>query len=224
MGELNINPSMIKIPFLGGMLISETIVVTWLVMAILIIFSYFVRFFLLKSFKEIPSGIQNIIEFSIESIEKFSRGILGETGGDIAPYVFTLAAFIIFSGFIELLGLRAPTADLSMTATLAIITLLLINYFAIRHKGLMGRIKDFGKPVFFIAPIKVLVELALPVSLSCRLFGNMLGGLIVMDILYMVVPIGIPAFISIYFNVFHALIQTFVFILLSLTFIKEAVE
>jgi F-type H+-transporting ATPase subunit a len=224
MGELNINPGMIKVPFLGGMFISETIVVTWLVMLVLIIFSCFVRFFLLKGFKEIPSGLQNIIEFSIESIEKFSKGILGEIGGGIAPYIFTLAAFIGLSGFIELLGLRAPTADLSLTATLAIVTFFLINYFAIRHKGLMGRIKDLGKPVFFIAPINVLVELALPVSLSCRLFGNMLGGLIVMDILYKVVPIGIPAILSIYFNLFHALVQTFVFILLSLTFIKEAVE
>lgn len=224
MGELNINPGLIKIPFLGGILISETIIVTWLVMAVLILFSCFVRFVLFKNFKEMPVGIQNILEFAIESIENFSKGILGENGGKIAPYIFTLASFIVLSGFIELFGLRPPTADLSMTATLAVITFILINYFAIRRKGVIGRIKDYGKPVFFIAPIKVLVDFALPVSLSCRLFGNMLGGLIVMDILYMVAPIGIPAFLSIYFNVFHALIQTYVFVLLSLTFIREAVE
>jgi F-type H+-transporting ATPase subunit a len=162
------------------------------------------------------------LHFTIK--HSFTINYLGETGKVLAPYVLTLALFIFFSDLVELLGPRPPTADLSMTAALAIMTFFLIHYFGIRKKGIRGRIKDFAKPMPFIAPIKILTDLAAPVSLSCRLFGNILGGLIVMDLIYIVFPFVIPAFLSIYFNLFHAGMQTFIFITLSIRFIGEAIE
>jgi len=224
MENMHIEPGTTVFPIFGGIEISNTILVTWIVMAILISFALVVRFFLLNRFTEVPRGLQNVIEILVETINNFTANHLGEIGKALAPYVLTLALFIFFADLIELFGLRPPTADLSMTAALALITFFLINYFGIRKKGFLGRIKDLGKPIPFIAPIKILTDLAAPVSLACRLFGNILGGLIVMDLIYIVFPFAIPAFLSIYFNLFHAGMQTFIFITLSLTFIGEAVE
>jgi F-type H+-transporting ATPase subunit a len=84
-----------------------------------------------------------------------------------------------------------------------------------------------ASPTPIVFPIKIVTDLAIPVSLACRLFGNMLGGMIVMDLLYMALgnaAVGIPSILGLYFNVFHPLIQTFIFVTLSLTFINEAVE
>ena len=114
-----------------------------------------------------------------------------------------------------------------MTLAMALITFVLINYYGIRKKGVLGRIKSLGKPNPVIFPIKVLSDIAVPVSLACRLFGNMLGGMIVMDLLYMALgnaAIGFPSVLGLYFNVFHPLIQTYIFVTLTLTFIGEAVE
>ena len=123
--------------------------------------------------------------------------------------------------------LRAPTSDITMTFSMALITFVLINYYGIRKKGVGGRIKSMAKPTPVVFPIKVVSDLAVPVSLACRLFGNMLGGMIVMDLLYMALgnaAIGFPSVLGLYFNVFHPLIQTYIFITLTLTFIGEAVE
>ena len=128
---------------------------------------------------------------------------------------------------VELLGYRAPTADITMTFALALITFILINYYGIKKKGVVGRIKSLAKPTPVVYPMKIVSDLAVPVSLACRLFGNMLGGMIVMDLLYYALgsaAIGIPSVLGLYFNLFHPLIQTFIFVTLTLTFINEAVE
>ena len=79
---------------------------------------------------------------------------------------------------------------------------------------------------YYLAPVKIVTDLAVPVSLSCRLFGNILGGMIIMELIYSIAAARwvIPAFLSIYFTLFHTLIQTFIFITLSLAFMNEALE
>lgn len=97
----------------------------------------------------------------------------------------------------------------------------------LKKKGVVGRIKSLAKPTPVVFPMKIVSDLAVPVSLACRLFGNMLGGMIVMDLLYYALgsaAIGIPSVLGLYFNLFHPLIQTFIFVTLTLTFINEAVE
>jgi F-type H+-transporting ATPase subunit a len=141
--------------------------------------------------------------------------------------MFTIAILIFGTDFIELLGFRPPTADLVMTLSMALITFVLINYYGIKEKGLGGRIKSLASPNAAILPIRILVDLAIPVSLACRLFGNILGGMIVMDLLKYALGaggIGLTPLAGLYFNVFHPAIQAFIFITLSLTFISEAVE
>ena len=174
-----------------------------------------------------PKGIQNLLEIAVDAMENFAKGSLMDYSGVLAPYMFTLAVFMIFSAASELFGLRAPTSDIVTTFSMGIITFVLINFFGIKKKGLSGRIKGMASPTPLVFPMKILSDIAVPVSLACRLFGNMLGGLIVMDLLKSVLggyASGLPAVMGLYFNLFHPVIQAYIFIILSMTFINEAIE
>jgi len=110
---------------------------------------------------------------------------------------------------------------------MSLITFFLINYYGIKKKKLSGRLVSLTKPTPLVTPFKIISDIATPVSLACRLFGNMLGGMIVMDLLKSSLggyAVGIPAVAGLYFNLFHPLIQTYIFVILSLTFINEAAE
>lgn len=196
--------------------------------AFVLILALIFRFFIFPGFKEEPKGIQNMIELVIETVDKFTNDALHHPLGDnIAAYVLTVGCYMIFCALLELFSVRAPTSDIITTASLALMTFLMINYFGIKIKGVKGRISSLMQPNPIILPINLLSNLAIPISLACRLFGNMLGGLIIMELLYVALgnmAIGIPAVAGLYFNVFHPLIQAYIFITLTLTFINEAIE
>ena len=223
--EIDMNPkTWFTIPIMGGIPVTDAVCVSWMVVAGLIIFGLIVRFYYFPKFQEIPRGFQNILELFVEWIYRFTGDSTHEFGNGLAPYVGSLALYLAFTNTIELIGLRPPTPYIAITLALSIMTFFLINYYGIRKKGVWGRIRDYGKPVPFIAPIKVITDLAIPVSLASRLFGNILGGLVVMELIRKVVPLVVPAFLSIYFTLFDGIIQTFIFITLSLAFIQEAIE
>ena len=210
-----------------GFNFSLTVVYTWIIMVVLIILSVLFRAFVVPRMKDSPKGLQSLIELAVESVEKYTDSKVGKLGDNLGAYIFTVAVFMISCAAVELFGVRAPTADITLTFTLAIITFMLINYYGIKRKGILGRIKSMASPTPIVFPIRIVTDIAVPVSLACRLFGNMLGGMIVMDLLYMALgnaAVGIPSILGLYFNVFHPLIQTFIFVTLSLTFITEAVE
>jgi len=221
--DISINQS--RYVLFGDFTVSGSVIVAWIVSGILIMLALIIRFVLLRKFKTVPHGTQNVIELCVESVRNYCISKLGfEISMSLNAYMFTLVVFILGCGLIELIGFRPPTSDLSLTASLALMTFFLINYYGLKYKGLLGRIKSFGQPKAFIAPIKVVTDLAVPISLSCRLFGNMLGGVIIMELIYNLCALVIPAFISIYFNLFHAGMQTFIFVTLTLTYIAEAIE
>lgn len=211
-----------------GISFAETSVMMWAFIAIVLVLGLIFRFIIFPRFdKDDPKGFQNIIELAVEAMENFTKGVVGEYSGALAPYMFSLAVLMIFSAASELFGFRPPTSDLLVTLSMGLITFVLINYYGIKKKGLGGRIKSLAKPTPVIFPMKILSDVAVPVSLACRLFGNMIGGMIVMDLLKSVLggyAAGIPAVAGLYFNLFHPLIQTYIFIILSLTFINEAIE
>jgi F-type H+-transporting ATPase subunit a len=213
--------------YIFGFNLSSTVICTWVIMALLIVLAVLFRIFVVPRMKDLPNGLQNIIELSVESVEKYTDSKVGKLGDNLGSYIFTVAVFMVSCAAVELFGVRAPTADITLTFTLAVITFILINYYGIKRKGVLGRIKSMASPTPIVFPIKIVTDLAIPVSLACRLFGNMLGGMIVMDLLYMALgnaAVGIPSILGLYFNVFHPLIQKFIFVTLSLTFINEAVE
>ncbi|MBQ7725910.1 MAG: F0F1 ATP synthase subunit A [Clostridia bacterium] len=211
-----------------GVSFAQTSVIMWIITAAVLLLSLVFRFFLFPRFSpDRPKGFQNVMELSVEFIEKLTVGAVSDYGTALSPYMFTIAVFLLFSEIFELLGFRPPTADLPVTLAMGLITFALINYYGVKKKGVIGRVKDLASPTPVILPMKILSDVAVPVSLACRLFGNMLGGLIVMDLLKSALGgygSGLPAVAGLYFNLFHPGIQAYIFIILSLTFINEAIE
>lgn len=213
---------------LFGFSMAKTSLVMWIITAVLLVLCLIFRFIVFPRFDpDNPKGFQNIMELAVESMENFTKNTLGDYSDELAPYMFSLAVFMVMCAASELIGVRPPTSDLIVTLSMGLITFVLINVYGIRKKGFGGRVKSLAKPTPVIFPMKILSDIAVPVSLACRLFGNMIGGMIVMDLLKSVLggyASGIPAVAGLYFNLFHPLIQTYIFIILSLTFINEAIE
>ena len=212
---------------IGDYYFSETAVTTWFVMAVLILLALLIRILVIPRMKRNPKGFQNVLELMVDSAKKYTGSHTEHLGDGLSAYIFSVAAFLIFCAGAELFGARAPTADITMTFALALGTFIMINYYGIKRKGVGGRFKSLAQPTPAVFPLRIISDLAIPVSLACRLFGNMLGGMIVMDLLYSALgssAVGIPSVLGLYFNVFHPLIQAFIFVTLSLTFINEATE
>ena len=210
-----------------GYSVSSTVLVSWIVIAALAVIAILIRVFVIPRFRETPRGIQLVLETAVSAINDLTREKYGHRNDGLASYFFALSALFIGSAIVELFGFRPPTTDLSMTLSYALVTFVLINVYGIYKKGVKGRLQSFVRPKAIIAPFKLLSDLAVPISLACRLFGNMLGGMVVVELVYFALgafSVGIPAVLGLYFNAFHPLIQFFIFINLSLTFIGEAVE
>lgn len=215
-----------------GLKLGETTIYTMIIVLIVTILCLLFRCLVFPKFKDKPEGFQNIMELCVETVENFCVDATGKKAGkSLAPYMFALAIYLVFSASFELFGLRAPTSDLVVTFSMGLITFVLLNYFGFKKLGIGGRLKAMGGPMVAMRPImipmKIVSDIAIPISLACRLFGNMLGGMIVMELLKGALggyASGIPGIAGLYFNLFHPLIQAYIFITLSLTFIDEAME
>lgn len=216
-----------KVTIFGGFEVSETLVTSYCVTIALVIFALIFRFVLFKRFKLVPRGFQNVIEMMIGAVTNFAKNTLGEKGKGIAAYIMTLFAFIICSGLVEYMGLRPPATDLNVTVALAAISFILMIAYGIKYKGVVGWLKSYGQPKAFIAPFNVISFIVIPISLACRMFGNLFSGLVVMDMIYSAMgyfAIAVPAFASLYFVLFHLGMQSYVFTTLTMSFIKERIE
>ncbi|MEA5059682.1 MAG: FoF1 ATP synthase subunit a [Candidatus Pelethousia sp.] len=211
---------------LFGYSISSTVIVTWLAMALVLVLAVLARLLVIPKMQDVPHGIQTILEVAVEGVGDYANSIVGKKiSRSISPYLFSLSALMVACAAVELLGLRAPTADITMTFAMALCTFLAFNYYGIKEKGLGGRVRALASPTPLVFPIRIVCDLAVPVSMACRLFGNMLGGMVVMDLLYSGLgnaALGISGVVGLYFNAFHPLIQTFIFVTLTLSFISEA--
>ena len=207
--------------------ITDTIISTWIIMGVLIALAVVVRI-KSKSFKEVPTGFQNIIEALVEVFDNYVRTTVGEKLMFLGNWFFTVFVFVLVSNISGIIpGIRPPTADWSPTLALAIVTFVLIHVMGVKYrKG--EYIKSFFQPMFLFFPINVIGELARPISISFRLFGNMLAGLIMMSLLYAMAPLVarfiFPAALHVYFDLFAGVLQTYIFVTLSLSFIAGATE
>lgn len=206
--------------------ITETIVNTWIIMLVLTLIALYTRS-KLKKFKEIPAGFQNAIEAVIEMFDNFITNTLGKKLSYIAPWYFMVFMFVLFSALMSIFGLRAPTADWATTFALAFASFILMLGMGFKHqKG--AYLKSFFDPHFIFFPLNLIGELAKPVSLSFRLFGNMLSGTIILTLYYGLMPyftqIGIPALLHAFFDIIFGALQTYIFVILSLMYVKGAAE
>jgi len=210
-----------------GFSVSQTVVTSWVIIAVIFVLCILIRCLVVPKMTDVPHGLQNVLEIAVEFVTKFSNETSGPLGENLPAYIFSLCLFMIGCAAVELFGVRAPTSDIMLTASLALITFFLINFYGIKKKGVVGRIKSLSAASPIAAPFKLISDLAFPISLACRLFGNMLAGMIVMDLIYTVLgnfSFGIPSMLGLYFNLFHPFIQIYIFGTLTLTFINEAVE
>lgn len=208
---------------LGPVAIDETIVGLWVVSAILIV----AGIVLSKGFQWLPEGRQNAVEMLVESVDSFVVFIMGESRRFFTPFIGTLMLLILLANTAGIwsFGLvRPPSADANMTLGLGILVFLTINLYAIKAHGLVNYIKGFFQPFVLFLPMNLFGELAKPVSLGFRLFGNIFGGLVIGGLIYQAFPFLVPIPLHIYFDLFSGVLQTAVFSILTMVFISMAMD
>jgi F-type H+-transporting ATPase subunit a len=203
--------------------VPDHVTYTWVTMALLIGFALLAR----RRIAIDPRGWQNLAEIIIDGLDKFVVSTMGKDGRKIFPLIATLALFILTSNLIGLLpGFTSPTANLNTTAALALVVFFTTHLIGIKVHGIKY-IKQFLGPVWWLTPlmlpIEIISHLARPLSLSVRLFGNMKGGHIVLGVLFFLVPFLVPLPIMA-LKLIIAVIQTLVFVLLSMMYFAGAME
>ena len=235
------------IPVLGDILISETLVISWLVMAVIT----GLCIFLTRNLKvENISKRQAVAEMLVETANNFVRNNTGGNKFDkLIPFIAALFGTSIVSNLISLVGLRSPTADLSTEAAWAIVVFIMITANKIKASGFGGYLKGFTTPIFIMTPFNILSEIATPISMACRHFGNILSGVVINGLIYAalavassallgllpgavgrvlsqvpILDVGVPAILSVYFDWFSGAMQAFIFTMLTIMYIANAAE
>ncbi len=224
--------------------ITDTVVVMWIIMAAIIILAHV----LTRNLQTIPKGKQNFIEVVVEFINSLAKNNIGHLGRHFVPYLGTVLIFLIMANTVSIfnilpngeqlyelthieffkhlpsISMRPPTRDVNATAAMALMSIVLVLAAGIRYKKFSGWLRSFVQPVPVVLPFKVLDYFIRPVSLCFRLFGNILGAFLVMELLYAAIPLILPAAVSIYFDLFDGILQAYIFVFLTSLYISEAVE
>ena len=236
----------IDFPILGELQISETMVVSWIVMLVITGVCIWLTHDL--KVKDI-SKRQAVAELLVETANKFVIGNMGEKFRHMIPFVAALFITSVVSNLISLIGLRSPTADLSTEAAWAVVVFVMITGQKIKTNGFGGYLKGFTTPIAVMTPFNILSELATPISMACRHFGNILSGVVINGLIYgalavasfalfgllpgllgdvfakiPVLDVGIPAILSVYFDWFSGFMQAFIFCMLTVMYIANAAE
>jgi F-type H+-transporting ATPase subunit a len=200
--------------------VAESTVISWVVIAILVVLTLI----LTRNLKvENPGKAQLCLETVVTGLENKMREILGPNAEEYAEYLVTVCLFIGLANIIGIFGMKPPTKDLNVSGGLAIMSIVLVEAAGIRAKKVSGWLKSFTQPIAIITPINILEIGIRPLSLCMRLFGNVLGSFIIMELIKQVVPILAPPFLSLYFDFFDGFIQAYVFVFLTGLYIKDAV-
>lgn len=198
-----------------------------IVMLVLIVFALIANRVIRKADPEkAPGPFLNVIEFLVETVDNLTKSNMGEKHGlKFSNYIGTIFAFILLANISGLFGLRPPTADYGVTLGLALITFVLIHYNGFKYQK-MAHITNLFKPVL-LTPINIIGEIATPLSMSLRLFGNVVSGTVMMGLIYGLLgklALIWPSILHIYFDLFSGAIQTYVFSLLTMVFISNNFE
>lgn len=174
-----------------------------------------------------PGTFQNIVELIVEMLDNMITGVMGKSAPKFLNYISTIFIFILISNISGIFGLRAPTADYGVTLPLGLISFCLIFFNKIKHQKVSGFLKGLCEPWPFWAPINIIGDIAVPISLSLRLFANVLSGTVMLALVYGLLPIfvkiGIPAVLHAYLDIFSGAIQTYVFCMLTMTYVTDAI-
>ena len=209
--------------FLENKYIPEHVAYTLLVMAILILLGWLAT----KSMEIYPNKVQNVMEVIVSAFKNLLIDTMGQHGMKFFPLIATIGFFILFSNLIGLVpGFDSPTGSLNTTVAMALVVFFLTHIVGVQMQG-MKYFKQFLGPVWWLTPlmmpIEIISHLSRPLSLSVRLMGNMSGGHIVLAVIFILVPLLVPLPILI-LKILISVIQTLVFMLLSMMYIAGAME
>ncbi|OGB88788.1 MAG: ATP synthase F0 subunit A [candidate division NC10 bacterium RIFCSPLOWO2_12_FULL_66_18] len=202
---------------------------TWLIMGILVVVGALGT----RALRPVPGPLQNFVEVVIEWFYGLLDQMIGRQGRQFLPLIGTAGLFILTSNLLgNIPGFQPPTANWNTTVALAVTVFIWYNVAGIRKHGFLNYLKHFCGPIWWLAPIMFVIEfighLARPVSLSIRLFGNIFGEesviVILISLAWLVMPYLIWLGIMLPLSLFTAIVQTFVFIMLSMVYIAGAVE
>ena len=207
--------------------ITTTHVCTLIVMLILIGFAICANRAIKKAeVDEAPGTFLNIVELLIDFLDGVINSTMGKNAAKFVNYLCTLFLFIFLSNISGILGLRPPTADYGVTFPLGVLTFTLITVCKFKYQKPIGVLKGLCDPWPFWLPINLIGDFAVPISLSLRLFANVLSGTVMMALVYgllKVIAYAWPAVLHVYFDMFSGAIQTYVFCMLTMTYISDAV-
>jgi len=212
--------------------ISKSIINMWIIMLFLIIFAAVVSYFIHSGkFKLIPeSKFQIAVEYFVNMIYSVCEDTMGKKNMGLAPYIGTLAIFLLTMNMSGLIGFRKiPTTDYSVTLGLALATFVIVQTYQLKVHGIGGYIKELFHPFPLMFPLNLLEKVTPVLSMSLRLFGNITAGLIIMELVYEALGhffrysmAFIPVPLHFYFDIFDAVIQTMVFVILTMEFVARA--
>lgn len=201
----------------------NTIIMTLIVMAILIVFAWLAT----REMSYVPNPFQVLGEVMVTGFWNLTRDALDEElARKYFPMICVMFIFLFLCNSIGLFpGAEEPTKDLNTTLGLGIMGFFIAQYSGIRAKGLKGYLKQYFEPIFFMMPLNVIGELSKVVSISFRLYGNIMGGaIIVLVVSHLVYSLVFPPFLYLFFSVFIGAVQSFVFTMLTLVYISVQVN
>ena len=232
----------IKTPF-GDINVTQTMLSLLVVTVALIVLAAFVT----RNIKKRPGGLQVIVEKLVSMLYGLVENTMGKHNSKFAPYIGTIFLSSIFGTILGMTQIfRSTTADLSVTLAWALVTTGLVWYNNIKNFGFLGWLKGFTEPIVVMTPMNVVSEIAQPISLAFRHFGNVAGGGVLTSLIYaalaglsdlffswflpelamgLLPPIftaGIPAALSVYFDLFSGFVQALVFSLLTMVYVGAA--
>jgi F-type H+-transporting ATPase subunit a len=216
--------------------ITETVIVSWAVMLILIAASLVFT----RRLRTVPTGPQAILETGVEFLNNFAKNQFGAFAELVGPYIGTLFLFLLAANVIGVLSpvelkmfgrefippfeIRPPTRDINVTAALAVISILLTLVCGFAARGFGGWFKRLLHPLPMMLPFNIMEYATRLISLALRLFGNMLGGLVLMHLIEGLFPVALPMVFSLYFDFFDGAIQATIFVFLTSLYLSEAVK
>lgn len=231
---------MFEIPIFGGIPVTETVTNSWLIMAFVVIMSIW----LTHDMKKVPSGKQVIAEKIVGMFYNMVESTMGKGYSNFTPYIGALFTLSILGSLSSLLGMRPLTADLSTTLGWSLMTFMMIQANNIRCNGVKGWLKGFTQPVALLLPINIVSEVANPISMSFRHFGNIAAGMVITSLVYSglaslsavllqwipnaflrsipIFQLGVPAILSIYFDLFTSFLQAYIICMLTMVFVSSA--
>lgn len=205
---------------IGDFQVTETMLSCTVTTVALILFAVVIRVFFIprweKDFRH-KSAFRMLIEWIVGMFSSNADEMTESYQHICGPVYFSASAFIFFNVIIELFGLRSSISDLNMALSMGLTTFILIQAFGIAAK-------KWRRLSHFATIVPIITDVVVPFSMALRLFGSVFSGYLIMELIYSFAPVVLPSFMYILFTLFHAIIQSYVFMFLSMSFIKEAIE